>query len=1071
MSKKDEKKAGKSSSGHKMIVCKNCGSSVPADRDVCPYCDAPIKKGASSKKGLIIGSIAGGAAVIIGIAAVVASSSGKHRDTDPALLGSKEDYSSILFGEELSSEFETEELESTSATESLINPFLVNVREIASGESTEEETENISDSRTITVDGNQYQIIDGEAHLAHWGVTAETVARIPAAVNDYPVVSILSNAFADCPDMRYVAIGDNVITIEQYAFYKCSKLREVYFPKTVTSIKTYAFSSLQRCVTPKDSYAWQYMSLFAKEVVEGSCLTIDKTDESTKATLPATTTTAEENPKKDNQKGEKETEAEEKTAPDASEATRPTSRDPQQSSHTPTSPTTIARTTGKKDDDSNSTESSATRTTAYVPPTTTAYVPVTRPNVSPTYSPVLPSSYTPTPTTAYVPPTYAPTTAAPTTAPTTEPTTEATTEATTAESTTETTTEPSTTAEESTTIQETSEETTPVPTTEETPETTPSEESTSESTVEPTTESTEATTESIPDTTPSEDPSSETQEPTSESESYDQPTEPSSDFSEPSSDQSEPSSGQESQPSSESQESQEPSSAEDSSAVEPTEPTEDTSPIDPTEDTSPVEPTEPEFVRDLDHVWSVIAQYAQRDPSAISAGSVWIDTATGREDFVGLSPNDDGSKTLWFVGENNIPTVIATLPGSATLPTDPFWYGETLTLVSKVYDDAGNVSGVYFFAYQNGSLVNVLTLSGDLVDNGDSTFWLYYNGQKTAHLFIENGHFVELGYTQLSRNQAICYTGAREAIAYTQSATGSDVCYWLCADGALAISTTSQTYRFTASNGSYDPSAGAQVEILNVACQPSYSGLETTYPSVVEDYATIGVRQMYDIPADTTVSYNLDDNGMPEQLQAAANGILYINGSAAKTFDGCSSYVCKALRMAEADPKTYLLSIASYADGTTSLVIDWFDGASLVTATSSLNVLGSDLTNARIINMPSLSDSGKISLTIDTPIVLPLFGQYSINATFSFADGYLVPDDALSSPLVSAESSFIFAKDTTVYSDAAGGNPTTLPAGSQVSGIRLVRGESTVFLETADHQYIDLMPADSDSIFKPISEG
>ena len=120
--------------------------------------------------------------------------------------------------------------------------------------------------------------------------------------------------------------------------------------------------------------------------------------------------------------------------------------------------------------------------------------------------------------------------------------------------------------------------------------------------------------------------------------------------------------------------------------------------------------------------------------------------------------------------------------------------------------------------------------------------------------------------------------------------------------------------------------------------------------------------------------------------------------SAAKTFDGCSSYVCKALRMAEADPKTYLLSIASYADGTTSLVIDWFDGASLVTATSSLNVLGSDLTNARIINMPSLSDSGKISLTIDTPIVLPLFGQYSINATFSFADGYLVPDDALSSP-------------------------------------------------------------------------
>lgn len=1069
MPKKDEKKVGKSSSGHKMIVCKNCGSSVPADRDVCPYCDAPIKKGASSKKGLIIGSIAGGAAVIIGIAAVVASSSGKHRDTDPALLGSKEDYSSILFGEELSSEFETEELESTSAAESLINPFLVNMREIASGESTEEETESISDSRTITVDGNQYQIIDGEAHLAHWGVTAETVARIPAAVNDYPIVSILANAFADCPDMRYVAIGDNVITIEQYAFYKCSKLREVYFPKTVTSIKTYAFSSLQRCVTPKDSYAWQYMSLFAKEVVEGNCLTIDKADESTKATLPAaTTTTAEENSKKENGKGEteKETEAEEKTAPDASESTQPTSHYPQQSSHTPTSPTTIARTTGKKDDDSNSTESSATKTTAYVPPTTTAYVPVTRPNVSPTYSPVLPSSYTPTPTTAYVPPTYAPTTA-PTTVPTTEPTTEATT----VESTTETTTEPSTTAEESTTIQETSEETTPVPTTEETPETTPSEESTSESTVEPTTESTEATTESIPDTTPSEDPSSETQEPTSESESYDQPTEPSSDFSEPSSDQSEPSSGQESQPSSESQESQEPSSAEDSSAVEPTEPTEDTSPIDPTEDTSPVEPTEPEFVRDLDHVWSIIAQYAQRDPSAISAGSVWIDTATGREDFVGLSPNDDGSKTLWFVGENNIPTVIATLPGSATLPTDPFWYGETLTLVSKVYDDAGNVSGVYFFAYQNGSLVNVLTLSGDLVDNGDGTFWVYNGVRKTAHLYIQNGVFVEFGYTQLSRNQAICYSGAKEAIAYVQNETDDNISYWLCADGAFAVSTSNQTYRFTSEVGTYDPSSGAPVEILDTACQPSYSGLETTYPDVVADYASIGIRQFYDIPDGTTVAYNLDDDGMPESLQAASNGVLYINGSAAKIFNGCSNYSCKAFRMDEYDTKTYLLSIASYPDGTTALAIDSFDGHSLYTSMSSLNILGTELTNMKIVNAPSILDDGTINLTVDTPVVIPFFGRYYVNLPFSFRDGYLIPDDSMSASLITmGQFTYITARDIEVYNDIYCETTSTLPAGSQVVGTRLIRTESTMLLE-ADHSgYIDLMPASSDPIFESVPE-
>ena len=434
-----------------------------------------------------------------------------------------------------------------------------------------------------------------------------------------------------------------------------------------------------------------------------------------------------------------------------------------------------------------------------------------------------------------------------------------------------------------------------------------------------------------------------------------------------------------------------------------------------------------------------------------------------------MSSNEDGSKTLWYVGADNIPVAVATLPGTATLPTEYFWYGETLTLISKTYDDAGNINGTYLFAYQNGTLSNILALPGDLTDNGDGTFWLCFNGQKTAHLFIQNGSFTELGYTQLSRNQAICYTGADEAIAYTQNATGTSPSYWLCADGTFAASTSSQTYRFNAAGGSYAPSAGAQVEILNVACQPSYSGLETVYPTVVDDYSSIGIQQLYDIPSGSTVIYNLDDVGMPETLQASG-GALYINGSVAKSFDGASAYYCKAFRMIDSDPRIYLLSVASYPDGTTMLVIDWFDGSSLITATSSLNVLGSELTNVKITNAPfAILEAGKISITMDTPIVLPLFGNYTINALFTFSDGCLIPDDALSSPLVS-NNVYTTARDITVYSDTNGGNPTTLPAGTQITGIRLLRGNSTVFLETGDHQFIDLMPLDADALFEFATE-
>ena len=1058
MPKKEKKTSTRRSAP--MIKCKNCDMPVQGDLEKCPYCEAPLKR-TLPKKGLLIGGIVGGTVVIVSLIAI-ASFAKKHDSIDPALLGSKDRLT--LFDDGSEFESETSESEASSAIQ-IANPFVVHVQEQEQVEtSCEADPQNeISNSKTITVDGNQYQIVDEQAYLVHWGSTNENVARIPAAINGYPVVSILANAFSDCPDINYISIGDNVTTIEQYSFYKCTKLREVYFPETVSSIKTYAFSSLKRCVTSKDSYAWKYMSLFADEVIEGDCLTIDNTETTTKETLPAATTSSATK-----ETTTKETESEEKTAPDASEESKrplPSQSRPSGNSPAGSSAKTTEGSDGKDDDSSTA---APIRTTAYVPPTT-GYVPITRPNISPTYAPAPTGSYMPT--TAYVPPTTAATTA-PTTAPTTAATTEATTEETTetTEATTETT-EATTETTEATT--ETTEATTE--TTEATTEETSPDDSTVNSTEE-TASSSESTSESLePSSEIPEPDSSDSNESTTESSAEDtQPTavpDPTDDTS-ASTDPVEPTSPQD--PST--GESTTESSAEDTQPTAVPDPTDDTSastnpvePTSPTNDTSPVEPTEPDFVRDLDHIWPIIAQYAQKDPSSISAGSVCIDSASRREDFVGMSSNEDGSKTLWYVGADNIPVAVATLPGTATLPTEYFWYGETLTLISKTYDDAGNINGTYLFAYQNGTLSNILALPGDLTDNGDGTFWLCFNGQKTAHLFIQNGSFTELGYTQLSRNQAICYTGADEAIAYTQNATGTSPSYWLCADGTFAASTSSQTYRFNAAGGSYAPSAGAQVEILNVACQPSYSGLETVYPTVVDDYSSIGIQQLYDIPSGSTVIYNLDDVGMPETLQASG-GALYINGSVAKSFDGASAYYCKAFRMIDSDPRIYLLSVASYPDGTTMLVIDWFDGSSLITATSSLNVLGSELTNVKITNAPfAILEAGKISITMDTPIVLPLFGNYTINALFTFSDGCLIPDDALSSPLVS-NNVYTTARDITVYSDTNGGNPTTLPAGTQITGIRLLRGNSTVFLETGDHQFIDLMPLDADALFEFATE-
>ena len=175
--------------------------------------------------------------------------------------------------------------------------------------------------------------------------------------------------------------------------------------------------------------------------------------------------------------------------------------------------------------------------------------------------------------------------------------------------------------------------------------------------------------------------------------------------------------------------------------------------------------------------------------------------------------------------------------------------------------------------------------------------------------------------------------------------------------------------------------------------------------------------------------------------------------------------------MDEYDTKTYLLSIASYPDGTTALAIDSFDGHSLYTSMSSLNILGTELTNMKIVNAPSILDDGTINLTVDTPVVIPFFGRYYVNLPFSFRDGYLIPDDSMSASLITmGQFTYITARDIEVYNDIYCDTTSTLPAGSQVVGTRLIRTESTMLLE-ADHSgYIDLMPASSDPIFESVPE-
>lgn len=59
----------------------------------------------------------------------------------------------------------------------------------------------------------------------------------------YPVVSVLSSAFADSPDLLSVELPSSLTAIGNYAFSNCPKLTSVNIPEGVKRIGDYAFSS------------------------------------------------------------------------------------------------------------------------------------------------------------------------------------------------------------------------------------------------------------------------------------------------------------------------------------------------------------------------------------------------------------------------------------------------------------------------------------------------------------------------------------------------------------------------------------------------------------------------------------------------------------------------------------------------------------------------------------------------------------------------------------------------------------------------------------------------------------
>lgn len=77
----------------------------------------------------------------------------------------------------------------------------------------------------------------------------ETELTIPAEVNGYRVVSMVNQAFQNCP-IKGMTIEAPLTVIPDNSFQGCEKLEYIILPSTITSIGTYAFNGCTSLAMP-----------------------------------------------------------------------------------------------------------------------------------------------------------------------------------------------------------------------------------------------------------------------------------------------------------------------------------------------------------------------------------------------------------------------------------------------------------------------------------------------------------------------------------------------------------------------------------------------------------------------------------------------------------------------------------------------------------------------------------------------------------------------------------------------------------------------------------------------------
>ena len=105
----------------------------------------------------------------------------------------------------------------------------------------------VNNGITYRIDENGATITAAEATL--------TEANIPSAVefegNQYPVIKINDNVFADNTNLTAVTLPDGLVEIGNYAFSGCKNLESVTLPESLTTLGDYAFSSCKSLKTIK----------------------------------------------------------------------------------------------------------------------------------------------------------------------------------------------------------------------------------------------------------------------------------------------------------------------------------------------------------------------------------------------------------------------------------------------------------------------------------------------------------------------------------------------------------------------------------------------------------------------------------------------------------------------------------------------------------------------------------------------------------------------------------------------------------------------------------------------------